>query len=176
MGLRRVLREIDQDIVDGPASWGPKTLVVAWVFLAAMMVLGVFLAIIGAHVAAMLWFGMLGISAGAAAWKRSRSNDAKPDAIERAPTRWARWVAAHAWQAALTAAVVTGLLVSAAWTFSEGQPQLNNFVLGALLWGGLSFGVFAVGVSQLAASVQARDRLSELDESQREDPAAGTHP
>lgn len=92
--------------------------------------------------------------------------------IERAPTRWKRWVAAQIWQAALMAAAVTGLLLSAAWTLPEYQPQLNNFVLRALLVGGISSGLFAAAASELEASVRVRDRLRELEESQREVPGS----
>lgn len=67
------------------------------------------------------------------------------------------------------AAAVTGLLASAAWNLPEYQPQLNNFVLRAMLVGGTSFGLFAAGASELAASVRFRDRLRDLEESQRDD-------
>lgn len=96
--------------------------------------------------------------------------------IERVPSGWERWVATHPWRAAVIGAVATGLLISAAWTLPEFQPQLNNFVLRALLVGGGSFGLFAVGASELTASVQVRDRLRDLEESQRDDHGSGPRP
>lgn len=94
--------------------------------------------------------------------------------IERAPVGWERWVAAHTWQATLAAAVATGLLLASAWTLPETHPQLNNFVLRALLVGGISFGLWAVGASEIAASVRVRDRLRDLEESPRNDHGSGT--
>ena len=96
--------------------------------------------------------------------------------IERAPADWERWVATHTWQAALLAAAATGLFIAAAWTLPEYSPQLNNFVLRALTVGGIGFGLFAAGASELAASVRVRDRLRELEEAQQVDGGSDTRP